>query len=93
MIESVSRRAFSSSSGTYNVRASELARESKLNILNVTVYFLDDTQHCFQIEKKAKGVQLLEQVFHHLELVEKDYFGLQYTENGSPPSATNTDVT
>ena len=50
MIESVSRRAFSSSSGTYNVRASELARERKLNIFNVTVVFLDDTQHSFQIE-------------------------------------------
>lgn len=50
MIESVSRRAFSSSSGTYNVRALELQRERKLNIINVTVLFLDDTQHSFQIE-------------------------------------------
>lgn len=50
MIESVSRRAFSSTSGTYNVRASELARERKLNIFSVTVQFLDDTQHVFQIE-------------------------------------------
>lgn len=93
MIESVSRRAFSSSSGTYNVRASELARERKLNIFNVTVQFLDDTQSSFQIEKKAKGSVLLEQVYQHIELVEKDYFGLQFTENGSPPSATNTEIT
>ncbi|CAD0201475.1 unnamed protein product [Chrysodeixis includens] len=92
MIESVSRRAFSSSSGTYNVRASELARERKLNIFNVTVQFLDETQHSFQIEKKAKGCILLEQVYQHLDLVEKDYFGLQFTENGSPPSATNTEI-
>ncbi|CAG4940721.1 unnamed protein product [Parnassius apollo] len=93
MIESVSRRAFGSSSGTYNVRASELARERKLNIFNVTVHFLDDTQQSFQIEKKAKGSVLLELVFQHLELVEKDYFGLQFTENGSPPSATNIEIT
>ncbi|KAM3962626.1 LOW QUALITY PROTEIN: protein tyrosine phosphatase Meg [Aphomia sociella] len=93
MIESVSRRAFSSSSGTYNVRASELARERKLNIFNVTVQFLDETQHSFQIEKKAKGSVLLEQVFQHLELIEKDYFGLQFTENGAPPNATNTEIT
>ncbi|XP_041978945.1 tyrosine-protein phosphatase non-receptor type 4 isoform X2 [Aricia agestis] len=93
MIESVSRRAFSSCSGTYNVRASELARERKLNIFNVIVVFLDDTHHCFQIEKKAKGSVLLEHVFQHLELVEKDYFGLQFTENGSIPSATNTEIT
>ncbi|KAF9805342.1 hypothetical protein SFRURICE_007585, partial [Spodoptera frugiperda] len=89
----VSRRAFSSSSGTYNVRASELARERKLNIFNVTVQFLDDTQQSFQIEKKAKGSVLLEQVYQHLELVEKDYFGLQFTENGSPPNATNSEIT
>ncbi|KAL4705939.1 hypothetical protein ACJJTC_017521 [Scirpophaga incertulas] len=93
MIESVSRRAFSSTSGTYNVRASELARERKLNIFHVNVQFLDDTQQSFQIEKKAKGSVLLEQVFQLLELVEKDYFGLQFTENGSPPNATNTEIT
>ncbi|KAG6440612.1 hypothetical protein O3G_MSEX001358 [Manduca sexta] len=92
MIESVSRRAFSSSSGTYNVRASELARERKLNIFSVTVQFLDDTQQTFQIEKKAKGNVLLEQVYQHLELIEKDYFGLQFTENGSPPNASNTEI-
>jgi hypothetical protein len=50
MIESVSRRAFSGSSGTYNVRASELARDRRLKTLSATVVFLDDTQHCFQIE-------------------------------------------
>lgn len=50
MIESVSRRAFSSTSGTYNVRATELARDRKLNIFNVTVQFLDETEHPFQIE-------------------------------------------
>ncbi|XP_050351058.1 tyrosine-protein phosphatase non-receptor type 4 [Nymphalis io] len=93
MIESVSRRAFSSSSGTYNVRASELARERKLNIFNVTVVFLDDTEQSFQIEKKAKGSVLLEHVFQQLELIEKDYFGLQFTENGSIPNATNTEIT
>ncbi|KAI5646606.1 protein-tyrosine phosphatase domain-containing protein [Phthorimaea operculella] len=93
MIESVSRRAFSSSSGTYNVRASELARDRKLNIINVTVQFLDDTQHMFQIEKKAKGSVLLDLVYQHIELVEKDYFGLQFTENGTVPNATNTEIT
>ncbi|XP_066998363.2 tyrosine-protein phosphatase non-receptor type 4 [Anabrus simplex] len=92
MIESVSRRAFSGSSGTYNVRASELARDRRLKTLSVTVVFLDDTQHCFQIEKRAKGSVLLEQVFQHLELIEKDYFGLQFSDNGVVPSATNSDL-
>ncbi|KAG5895022.1 hypothetical protein JTB14_014761 [Gonioctena quinquepunctata] len=87
MIESVSKRAFSGSSGTYNVQALELAaaRERKVKGLSVTVRFLDDTEHVFHIEKRVKGAVLLEQVYQHLELIEKDYFGLQYSENGCSP--------
>ncbi|XP_075237521.1 protein tyrosine phosphatase Meg isoform X2 [Lycorma delicatula] len=91
MIESVSRRALGGSSGTYNVRASELAR-NRLKTLSATVVFLDDTQHCFQLEKKAKGQVLLDNVFHHLELIEKHYFGLQFSENGVLPNPPNTDL-
>lgn len=85
MIESWSRRAFSGSSGTYHVRASELAaqRDRKLKALSATVIFLDETEEIFQLEKRAKGSALLDLVFEHLELVEKDYFGLQYAENGN----------
>lgn len=88
MIESVSKRAFSGSSGTYNVHALELAaaRVRKLKGLTVTVLFLDDTEHSFHVEKKAKGSVLLDQVHQHLELVEKDYFGLQYSANGCTPT-------
>ncbi|RZF45166.1 hypothetical protein LSTR_LSTR007129 [Laodelphax striatellus] len=76
MIESVSRVRWSSS-GTYNVRASELARD-RLKTLTAT--------------KRAKGQVLLENVFQHLELIEKDYFGLQYSENGVLPNPPNSDV-
>lgn len=49
----------------------------------ITIFrFLDDTQHIFQVDKKSKGVALLDQVYDHLELVEKDYFGLQFSNNG-----------
>lgn len=51
MIESVSRRALGGSSGTYNVRASELARD-RLKTLKTTVVFLDETQHSFQLEAR-----------------------------------------
>lgn len=87
MIESLSRRALSGSSGTYHVHALELAaaRERKLKGLNVTVTFLDDTEHTFHVEKRAKGCVLLDQVYQHLELVEKDYFGLQFSEKGCIP--------
>jgi hypothetical protein len=32
------------------------------------------------LQKKAVGVDLYEQVFYSLDLIEKDYFGLQYTD-------------
>lgn len=36
---------------------------------------------------------LLDLVFQHLELIEKDYFGLQYAENGTITSTSpNPDV-
>ncbi|XP_059473804.1 tyrosine-protein phosphatase non-receptor type 4 isoform X2 [Neocloeon triangulifer] len=92
MIENISRRAFGGSSGTYHVRASERERERNLKFLSATVTFLDDSQHTFQLDKKAKGQELLDKVFQHLELVEKDYFGLQFSENGNPPCSSNNDL-
>ncbi|XP_051154879.1 tyrosine-protein phosphatase non-receptor type 4 isoform X3 [Leptopilina boulardi] len=93
MIESVSRRALSGSSGSYHVRGAELARDRRLKSLSATVVFLDETQHTFQLDKRAKGQVLLDLVFQHLELIEKDYFGLQYAENGTINSSSpNPDV-
>ncbi|XP_078044167.1 protein tyrosine phosphatase Meg isoform X3 [Augochlora pura] len=92
MIESVSRRALSGSSGSYHVRGAELARNRRLKSLSATVVFLDDTQHTFQLDKRAKGQALLDLVFQHLELVEKDYFGLQYAENGATACTYSPDV-
>jgi tyrosine-protein phosphatase non-receptor type 4 len=86
-------------SGTYRIRNAELARDRKQRTINVSVLFLDDTQHVFQIEvhlflwifygqnysifflshqKKAKGSELLDQVFQQLELTERYYFGLKF---------------
>lgn len=73
-------------SGTYKVRSAELARDKKSQTKSVTVLFLDETSHTFQLEKKAKGSDLLELVFQHLELSERDYFGLQF----QPKCATTT---
>ncbi|CAH1788374.1 unnamed protein product, partial [Owenia fusiformis] len=76
------------SSGTYNVRASELAREpnSTNRSLRCIICFLDDTQETFDIDKRSKAQALLDKVFDHLELIEKDYFGLQYSEAAQPTS-------
>lgn len=51
MKESISRRTLAGSSGTYNVRATELAVDrGRLKSINATVVFLDNTQHCFKID-------------------------------------------
>ncbi|KMQ96644.1 tyrosine-protein phosphatase non-receptor type 4 [Lasius niger] len=92
MIESVSRRALSGSSGSYHVRGAELARNRRLKSLSAIVTFLDDTQHTFQLDKRAKGQLLLDLVFQHLELIEKDYFGLQYSENGVNTTIPTSDA-
>ncbi|XP_050463927.1 tyrosine-protein phosphatase non-receptor type 4 isoform X1 [Cataglyphis hispanica] len=92
MIESVSRRALSGSSGSYHVRGAELARNRRLKSLSAIVTFLDDTQHTFQLDKRAKGQILLDLVFQHLELIEKDYFGLQYSENGVSTTIPTSDT-
>lgn len=76
-------------SGTYKVRSAELARDKKSQTKAVTVLFLDETTHTFQLEKKAKGSDLLELVFRHLELSERDYFGLQFQPKCATSNSSN----
>lgn len=44
------------------------------------------------LQKRAKGQALLDLVFNHLELIEKDFFGLQYLDHSSSSSAENPKV-
>ncbi|XP_059613922.1 tyrosine-protein phosphatase non-receptor type 4 isoform X1 [Phlebotomus argentipes] len=76
MFERVGLGSFSS---TYKARG-ELARDKKSRTIAVSVLFLDDTAHTFPLEKRAKGAELLNAVFRHLELSERDYFGLQFAQ-------------
>ncbi len=46
------------------------------------VVFLDDTSQLFVLDKKARGSSLLDRVFDHLELVEREYFGLIFNDAG-----------
>lgn len=68
------------SSGSYNVRASEMAHDRQLKTVTCLVHFLDDTEEYFEIDKRSKAQTLLDKVYDHLELIEKDYFGLQFLE-------------
>ena len=65
-----------------------------MRVFTATVVFLDDSTHSFTLDKKAKGQDLLNVVFQHLELTERDYFGLVFTENSvTLPSGHAPDVT
>ncbi|XP_076461263.1 uncharacterized protein LOC143293855 isoform X3 [Babylonia areolata] len=46
-------------------------------VMTCGLVHVDNSYSC---QKKSHGNVLLEQVFYHLDLVEKDYFGLQYTD-------------
>jgi tyrosine-protein phosphatase non-receptor type 4 len=57
------------------------------------VSFLDDTTHAFDLDKKAKGSALLDLVFSHLDIGEREYFGLVFNDNGGPmPIGHSPDV-
>lgn len=47
----------------------------------------------FFLKRKAKGIALLEQAFQHLDLIEKDYFGLQYADAYGPSGLVRCKIT
>ncbi|XP_028663880.2 tyrosine-protein phosphatase non-receptor type 4 isoform X1 [Erpetoichthys calabaricus] len=68
---------------TYNVRASELARDRQHTEVVCNVLLLDNTVQAFKVNKHDQGQILLDLVFKHLELTERDYFGLQLADDSS----------
>ncbi|XP_048834123.1 tyrosine-protein phosphatase non-receptor type 4-like [Brienomyrus brachyistius] len=68
---------------SYNVRASELARDRQHAEVLCNVLLLDNTVQAFKVNKHERGQALLDVVFKHLELTERDYFGLQLADESS----------
>ncbi|XP_036714179.1 tyrosine-protein phosphatase non-receptor type 4 isoform X3 [Balaenoptera musculus] len=66
---------------TYNVRASELARDRLHTEVVCNILLLDNTVQAFKVNKHDQGQVLLEMVFRHLDLTERDYFGLQLADD------------
>ncbi|KAJ8247092.1 hypothetical protein GJAV_G00258640 [Gymnothorax javanicus] len=66
---------------SYNVRASELARDRQHTEVVCNVLLLDNTVQAFKVNKHDQGQVLLDVVFKHLELTERDYFGLQLADD------------
>uniref|UniRef100_A0A8C8JSP5 FERM domain-containing protein 5 n=1 Tax=Oncorhynchus tshawytscha TaxID=74940 RepID=A0A8C8JSP5_ONCTS len=47
---------------------------------NCTVRLLDDSEYTCTIQRDAKGQYLFDLICHHLNLLEKDYFGIRYVD-------------
>ncbi|PAA86025.1 hypothetical protein BOX15_Mlig018703g2 [Macrostomum lignano] len=67
--------------GSYHVARTEAAsRQEPANQVRCIVIFLDDTHTSFDVDRKCKGQALLDSVFEYLELLERDYFGLEFQD-------------
>ncbi|XP_034436726.1 band 4.1-like protein 2 isoform X3 [Hippoglossus hippoglossus] len=58
-----------------------LVRKSKMKLVVCHVSLLDGTDFTCEVEKRAKGQYLFFKVCEHLNLMEKDYFGLTYKDS------------
>ncbi|XP_073443848.1 band 4.1-like protein 4B isoform X3 [Dendrobates tinctorius] len=54
-------------------------------VLTCKVLLLDGTDISVELPKQAKGQDLFDQIVYHLDLVETDYFGLQYMDAAQVP--------
>ncbi|XP_055289457.1 band 4.1-like protein 2 isoform X3 [Moschus berezovskii] len=73
---------------TKEVQTNELRAEKaslkapkKTKTVQCKVTLLDGTEYSCDLEKRAKGQVLFDKVCEHLNLLEKDYFGLVFQEN------------
>ncbi|XP_025830955.1 band 4.1-like protein 5 isoform X2 [Agrilus planipennis] len=76
-------RFLSGRKGRTTTRSVGDAKSSKgynKNLIQCKVILLDGTDLSVELSKKAEARDLYEQVFYSLDLIEKDYFGLQFTD-------------
>ncbi|XP_008206193.1 band 4.1-like protein 5 [Nasonia vitripennis] len=84
MLRFLSRRRARSVSGQQT--SSQIKNQrllSNKNIVQCRVILLDGADLPIDLSKKALASDLYEQVFYSLDLIEKDYFGLQYTDSNN----------
>ncbi|XP_045446488.1 band 4.1-like protein 5 [Melitaea cinxia] len=80
MLRFLSRRGRSSSQ---NRNKQNQKTSNNKNLIQCKVMLLDDTDLSINLSKKASAGDLYEQVFYSLDLIEKDYFGLQFTDTNN----------
>uniref|UniRef100_A0A3Q3Q1Y5 Protein 4.1 n=1 Tax=Monopterus albus TaxID=43700 RepID=A0A3Q3Q1Y5_MONAL len=61
-------------------KAEEAKGSKRQKTMQCQVTLLDDTQFECELDKHAKGQELITKVCDHVNLLEKDYFGLAYWE-------------
>ncbi|XP_063790056.1 band 4.1-like protein 5 isoform X2 [Pseudophryne corroboree] len=54
-------------------------------VITCRVSLLDGSDVSVDLPKKAKGQELFDQIMYHLDLIEKDYFGLQFMDSAQVP--------
>ncbi|XP_066596545.1 band 4.1-like protein 5 isoform X2 [Prorops nasuta] len=83
MLRFLSRRRARSVSGQNTSQIKNQRLVSNKNVVQCRVVLLDGTDLPIELSKKALACDLYEQVFYSLDLIEKDYFGLQYTDSNN----------
>ncbi|NXI87870.1 E41L2 protein, partial [Rhipidura dahli] len=68
---------------TAEIKTDNISQKSpkKIKTVQCKVMLLDGTEYSCDLEKRAKGQVLFDKVCEHLNLLEKDYFGLFFYEN------------
>ncbi|XP_030015571.1 band 4.1-like protein 3b isoform X11 [Sphaeramia orbicularis] len=67
-------------SSTSRLSRSPLRGVKKVKIMQCKVTLLDGSDYTLSVEKRAKGHVLFDKVCDHLNLLEKDYFGITYRD-------------
>ncbi|XP_018424219.1 PREDICTED: band 4.1-like protein 5 [Nanorana parkeri] len=60
------------------------------SVITCRVSLLDGSDVSVDLPKKAKGQELFDQIMYHLDLIEKDYFGLQFMDSAQVPHWLDT---
>eukprot|EP00096_Caligus_rogercresseyi_P008305 TRINITY_DN2692_c0_g1_i1.p1 TRINITY_DN2692_c0_g1~~TRINITY_DN2692_c0_g1_i1.p1 ORF type:complete len:783 (+),score=257.91 TRINITY_DN2692_c0_g1_i1:218-2566(+) len=71
-------------------RTGSVTPSNNKNCVSCRVILLDGGDLSIDLPKKAVGQQLMEQVHYNLDIIEKDYFGLQYTDSYNVPHWLDT---
>uniref|UniRef100_A0A9L0S6B8 Band 4.1-like protein 5 n=1 Tax=Equus caballus TaxID=9796 RepID=A0A9L0S6B8_HORSE len=64
-----------------NIRTSELPKEKTRSEVICSIRFLDGLVQTFKVNKQDTGQVLLDMVYNHLGVTEKEYFGLQHGDD------------